>query len=448
MATDFGFEPTTDRTGYYFISYSTADSARVAEVCCCLHDKGLELWYDKGLKYGYGWDAFISKKIERCGKYIIFLTRGIITKAKAMFDAIDEMNLDEDNEQREIDKALKQIYIKVEYEKAERKKEPPLIVYMDYIDDEEVPVEISTWWDNFSGTTQKHGVDARSSKSPGQTAELILQALESDNHFHSDISHKPVAELSGDDGIAPTDNKPAVPSETIEKPVPATPVSAAAITKPSAPETRQNKEGVTAADKMSDKEYEDLLDRIINETNRSLAPKTGPAPSASDKPAQEPAKKPGLSASEIAGFEKDSDLKTAHRYMDPFNIGRDYKKAVEYYTIAAQKGNPIAFDRLGFCYEKGFGVKKDTALAFEYYCKAAELGYEEAKESVERLRTAATGESPDDVSPEKKEKLSELCRTINALEKKKNEEKNNSSGKKISSDEDSFYQMLSDLIGE
>ena len=56
---------------------------------------------------------------------------------------------------------------------------------------------------------------------------------------------------------------------------------------------------------------------------------------------------------------------------DPSQYFSNAKMALQYFTIASQKGLPKALSNLGNCYEKGFGVPVDTHRAFELYLEAA-----------------------------------------------------------------------------
>lgn len=54
------------------------------------------------------------------------------------------------------------------------------------------------------------------------------------------------------------------------------------------------------------------------------------------------------------------------------NRTKNYKKAVECYKKAIERGNVDALNNLGNCYYFGNGVEKNDELAIEYYRKAAE----------------------------------------------------------------------------
>ena len=58
---------------------------------------------------------------------------------------------------------------------------------------------------------------------------------------------------------------------------------------------------------------------------------------------------------------------------------KNYTKAIEKLKVAAEKGHKKAQYRLGFCYDKGKGVKEDDAKAFQWYSKSAAQGYAKAQ---------------------------------------------------------------------
>ena len=72
-------------------------------------------------------------------------------------------------------------------------------------------------------------------------------------------------------------------------------------------------------------------------------------------------------------------------YLYGKGVQYDSEKAVEYFTMAADKGYKESQYELGVCYEKGRGVKQDKSKAIEWYKKAAAQGYEKAKTALKRL---------------------------------------------------------------
>ena len=65
---------------------------------------------------------------------------------------------------------------------------------------------------------------------------------------------------------------------------------------------------------------------------------------------------------------------TAHAGMTPEEV-----KAFEGYNALAEKGDRVAQNNLGVCYNNGFGVAKDYVQAVSWYRKAVEQGYATAQ---------------------------------------------------------------------
>ena len=65
---------------------------------------------------------------------------------------------------------------------------------------------------------------------------------------------------------------------------------------------------------------------------------------------------------------------TGHCYYNGRGVAMDKKKAVEWYTKAAEQGNSTAQCNLGCCYILGRGVAMDNEKAAEWWTKAAEQG--------------------------------------------------------------------------
>ena len=61
-------------------------------------------------------------------------------------------------------------------------------------------------------------------------------------------------------------------------------------------------------------------------------------------------------------------------YQNGRGVTKDYKKAVEWYTKAAEQGNAQGQFNLGYMYRNGKGVTKDDKKAVEWYTKSAEQG--------------------------------------------------------------------------
>eukprot|EP00808_Paulinella_micropora_P009559 g76512.t1 len=86
---------------------------------------------------------------------------------------------------------------------------------------------------------------------------------------------------------------------------------------------------------------------------------------------------------EGSGGRRRTRAKLSGSYKAGQGMQKDFKKAVEWYTKAAEAGNAPAQRYLGVCYENGQGVQKDRNKAVEWYKKAAENGN---KKAIARLR--------------------------------------------------------------
>ena len=64
----------------------------------------------------------------------------------------------------------------------------------------------------------------------------------------------------------------------------------------------------------------------------------------------------------------------AEAYFDAAVVERDIAKAVKYYTMGAEWGDPRAQADLGTLFDKGWGVPKDLAKAAKWYEASAKQG--------------------------------------------------------------------------
>ena len=64
---------------------------------------------------------------------------------------------------------------------------------------------------------------------------------------------------------------------------------------------------------------------------------------------------------------------------------QDYKEAVKWYRLAAEKGLPLAQLNLGFMYKDGLGVIQDKVLAHMWWNISASQGNESAKKNRDLL---------------------------------------------------------------
>jgi TPR repeat protein len=72
-------------------------------------------------------------------------------------------------------------------------------------------------------------------------------------------------------------------------------------------------------------------------------------------------------------------------YDNGEGVAMDKEKAVDWFTKAAEQGNSSAQYFLGYCYEYGEGVTMDKEMAVEWYTQAAEQGDSEAQSNLGRL---------------------------------------------------------------
>ena len=63
-------------------------------------------------------------------------------------------------------------------------------------------------------------------------------------------------------------------------------------------------------------------------------------------------------------------------------LAKNYGTAKKDYLEAAQAGDPVAMNGMGWLYENGLGVEKDGAKAMSWYQKAADAGYARAMDNV------------------------------------------------------------------
>ena len=62
-------------------------------------------------------------------------------------------------------------------------------------------------------------------------------------------------------------------------------------------------------------------------------------------------------------------------YENGQGVAQNYAEAVKWYRKAAEQGHAIAQNNLGLCYENGQGVAKNQLQAMKWYTQAAEQGY-------------------------------------------------------------------------
>ena len=85
-------------------------------------------------------------------------------------------------------------------------------------------------------------------------------------------------------------------------------------------------------------------------------------------------------------------LSPAHAGMTPEEV-----KAFDGYKAQAEKGDRVAQNNLGVCYEKGLGVAKDEVQAVSWYRKAADQGYAKAQSNLGVCYEVGKGVAKDEV---------------------------------------------------
>lgn len=63
-------------------------------------------------------------------------------------------------------------------------------------------------------------------------------------------------------------------------------------------------------------------------------------------------------------------------------IEADYERAMKYYRIGENVGDPFCIHQIGVMYGRGLGVPKNTQMAYEYYLKASEGNVPEALQNI------------------------------------------------------------------
>ena len=76
-------------------------------------------------------------------------------------------------------------------------------------------------------------------------------------------------------------------------------------------------------------------------------------------------------------------------YNNGDGVGKSYKKAFDYFAMAAMKGQADAQYYLARYYLTGRGVKCDIWKALNWFVKAAEQGHEEAECIINDIRENA-----------------------------------------------------------
>ncbi|MEM9472175.1 MAG: SEL1-like repeat protein [Pseudomonadota bacterium] len=85
----------------------------------------------------------------------------------------------------------------------------------------------------------------------------------------------------------------------------------------------------------------------------------------------------------------------ASRYLEGRKVGRDHKRAAQWYLRAAQGGLAAAQYRIGTLYERGSGVAQDRVQAMSWYAKAANQGNIKAMHNLAVMSADTANGKPD-----------------------------------------------------
>lgn len=127
--------------------------------------------------------------------------------------------------------------------------------------------------------------------------------------------------------------------------------------------------------RLDDEEYEDSIDfDLINIDFISYQPMCSSA--TIENLIKSIAKHLGKRKPVAAPINPDSRLSSEELYTrgNSFYTTSDFKQAIYYFRLAAEKGNDVAQCDLGYCYEFGKGVSPNYEEAAKWYQKAAEQG--------------------------------------------------------------------------
>lgn len=95
---------------------------------------------------------------------------------------------------------------------------------------------------------------------------------------------------------------------------------------------------------------------------------------------------PSLNIDELRKSAAEGDpvaqLELGYAYDQGIGVKKDTKEAVKWYTKSAKSGNPDAQNNLGSSYQAGEGVAQNSAQAVKWYTKAANQGHPAAQNSL------------------------------------------------------------------
>lgn len=144
MARDLGFK-SSNLHHFYFVSYNSEDNHRIGKICQKIHQKGVSLWYDNGLHVGNKWEIEIADQIQKCQALLLFFTHKMLSKDYS--------------------------YVQKEFKTASFFKKPVYIIMVDYITDDEIPVNMVPWWIDIK---EMQNLDVSQEKDVDKIADRII----------------------------------------------------------------------------------------------------------------------------------------------------------------------------------------------------------------------------------------------------------------------------------
>lgn len=94
MSGYLGFTPDTE--DYYFVSYNNENQEMLQTILVPLHELGVKLWYDKGIKGGEDWEERIARMICGSRGVLMFITDELLQKEGKSW-VLTEYHIAEDN---------------------------------------------------------------------------------------------------------------------------------------------------------------------------------------------------------------------------------------------------------------------------------------------------------------------------------------------------------------
>lgn len=125
-------------------------------------------------------------------------------------------------------------------------------------------------------------------------------------------------------------------------------------------------------------------EKLSKKTNKPIAQSTSCASSTSSTSSAQKAKVEDFALLKTKAEQGNAGnhWTLGYRHEGGFDVAQDYAKAVEWYMLAAAKGDAVAQANLGVMYDNGRGIAQDYAEAAKWYKLAAIQGYELAQNNL------------------------------------------------------------------